>query len=89
MKIIVIILKINLDAAVNKNEGRLGIGIIARDINKCIMAARSTTKRIEVEPDVVEAIAALNVVILIKEMGYRDVTLEGDVCIDHCEGDRF
>jgi hypothetical protein len=34
------------------------------------MAIRSTTKRIDVEPNVAKAIAALNDVILIKEMGY-------------------
>jgi hypothetical protein len=57
--------------------GRLGISIVAPDINGCIMAAKSTTKRIDVEPDVAEAIVTLHAIILIKKMAFRNVILKG------------
>jgi hypothetical protein len=41
------------------------------------MAAKSTTKRIDVEPDVAEAIVTLHAIILIKKMAFRNVILKG------------
>ena len=55
-------LKINWNVAVNKGFRRIGIGIIVRDHDGSILAARSTTKNFLVEPTVVEALAALQAV---------------------------
>lgn len=71
-------IKVNWDAAVNKKHGRRGVGIVTRDSKGFILATRSTTQRIVLEPIVAEALAALHAVILSKEIGFSDIILEGD-----------
>jgi hypothetical protein len=47
-----------LDAAVDEVNGRLGIGIIVRDCNGLVIAARSRTRLGNLEPVAAEALAA-------------------------------
>jgi hypothetical protein len=60
--------KINWDAAVAKQTGRIGLGLIARDCRGKVIMARNITKSILVDPTTVEAIAALHGVLLGQEI---------------------
>ena len=51
--------KITQNVVVDKGLGRIGIGIIVRDHDGCILAACSTTKNYMVEPIIAEALVAL------------------------------
>jgi hypothetical protein len=70
--------KVNWDAAMNKKHGRRDIGFVTRDSKGFILATRSTTQRIVLEPIVVEVVATLHAVIFSKEIGFSDIILEGD-----------
>jgi hypothetical protein len=65
--------KINCDAAVNKNEGWIGIGVIARDYQGCFLGVRSFTQKILIDPHGAEAIVALASVMFSKEVSFFDV----------------
>jgi hypothetical protein len=52
--------KINWDAALDVKSRRMGIGIIARDFKRQVIAARGQTICITLDPVVAEAHAALN-----------------------------
>lgn len=62
----------------DKNYGRIGIGIVVRDYEGVVLAAHSTTKSVVADPVVTEALAALHAVELCKKMGFNDIILEGD-----------
>jgi hypothetical protein len=72
------IIKVNWDAIVDKKNGCIGLGIIAQDIEGFILAARSSTHTICVDPTMVEAWIALQAVIFSKDIGLYDIILEGD-----------
>jgi len=69
------VLKINWDVAVNKKNGCIGIGIIARDCNGFFLSASSFSQKLVVDPKGAEAIVALYVLILCKEVGFFDIIL--------------
>jgi hypothetical protein len=52
--------KVNWDAAVDKKNGHIGLGIVVRDYEGVVLAARSTTKNFLVEPVVAEVLAAFS-----------------------------
>jgi len=62
----------------NKKHGHRDIGFVTRDSKGFILATRSTTQRIVLEPIVVEVVATLHAVIFSKEIGFSDIILEGD-----------
>jgi ribonuclease HI len=70
--------KVNWDAAVDTVNGRLGIGIIVRNHNGLVIAARSRTKMGCLEPVAVEALAAFQAIEFSIELGLQDIILEGD-----------
>jgi ribonuclease HI len=70
--------KINWDAAVNKHEGYIGVGIIARDCMGQFLGARSFCQKIRADAKVAETIAALGAVTFSSEAGFFDVICEGD-----------
>lgn len=70
--------KINWDVIVDKNNGRIGLGIIARDCDGFILAAQSTTKNILIEHVMAKALAAAHAIDFSKELGFNDIILEGD-----------
>jgi len=72
------VFKINWDASLSVEQGRLGIGVIVRDCNGACMGARSVTKQVKVDPKTAEVIAALYAVQFSKEMGFLDAVFEGD-----------
>ena len=64
------IVKINWDAAVNVEQGCIGLGCVARSSTGCFLAARCVVKKISADPTVAEAIAALYATVFGKELGY-------------------
>jgi ribonuclease HI len=68
----------NWDAAADIKQGRVGLGCIARTSTGAVLAARSLTKVIRVDPAMAEALAALYAIVFGLEMGYNRVICEGD-----------
>ena len=59
-------------------NGRMGMGIILRNHNSLVVAARSRIKMGCLEPIAVEELAAFQVIEFSIELGLQDIILEGD-----------
>lgn len=70
--------KLNWDAAVDKFNGHLRIGIVVRDHEKYVHAVRSMTILGHLEPVAAKALAAFNASLFCKELGLYNIILEGD-----------
>lgn len=70
--------KANWDVAFQKDAGRMGVGVIVRDHNGKVRAARSFTKRGVLKPKTGETIASYHAAQLCNFMGLQKVILEGD-----------
>ena len=66
-------IKLNWDARMNTKEGRVGLGLIARDSQGNCLAAWSMSLEIQTEATVAEAMAVANAVIFYKELGYTNI----------------
>jgi hypothetical protein len=62
-------IKVNWNAAIDKNQGCISDGIITRDSNGFVVAVRSSPHFLFVDPVVAEAWATLQVVLFCKEIG--------------------
>lgn len=71
-------LKVNWDAAVDKSNGRIGLGVVIRDHLGQMYASKSQTRHGYLEPVAAEAMAALLASLLCCEMRLQQVMLEGD-----------
>jgi ribonuclease HI len=72
------VIKVNWDTTVNKNEGCVGFGIIARDCEGMFLGAKCMFCPLAVDPTMAEAMATTHAVIFSKEVGFFDVIFEGD-----------
>ncbi|XP_062152012.1 uncharacterized protein LOC133860414 [Alnus glutinosa] len=72
------VIKINFDAAMNKQAGFLGIGIVARDCMGNLLGAKRLTVRLATNSHIAEFMAASHAVIFTREVGFFDVIFEGD-----------
>ncbi|XP_059441925.1 uncharacterized protein LOC132174254 [Corylus avellana] len=70
--------KVNWDAAIDKKNSCVGIGILARDANGQFMAACGLKKKTLRDPTVAEAFATLHTVLFANELGFEHVIFEGD-----------
>jgi ribonuclease HI len=70
--------KVNWDAAVDSVNGRMGIGIVVRDYEGHVIAARSVTIMGNLEPIAAEALAAFQATNFSKDLGLQHIILEGD-----------
>jgi hypothetical protein len=70
--------KVNWDAAIDTVNKRLGIGLIVRNHNGLVIAARSQTKMGCLEPVAVEELAAFQAIEFSIELGLQDIILEED-----------
>jgi ribonuclease HI len=70
--------KINFDAALDAQQGYVGVGIIARDHMGLFLGARSIVYKLKVQTKIAESIAALGAVLFRKEADFCDVIFEGD-----------
>ncbi|XP_042959546.1 uncharacterized protein LOC122294694 [Carya illinoinensis] len=70
--------KINWDAAVRSIEGRIGIGVIIRDHTGQVAGALRAQRSFRERPFDAEAYGLLIAVVFIKEIGIKQVCLEGD-----------
>jgi hypothetical protein len=72
------VIKLNWDAAVNKERQMMGVGIIGRDHNGHICLAFTACRRFLTEPTSAEALAAWKLAEICVRLGFNDVILEGD-----------
>jgi ribonuclease HI len=72
------VIKVNWDAAVNKKDGCVGFGIVARDCDGMFLGAKCIYCPITADHVVAEALAATHAVLFSKEVGFVDVLFEGD-----------
>ena len=72
------LIKVNWDAAVSKKNGRVGIGVIARDSMGKVYAARSLTVGQIFSPVAAEAMAGVHAMLLGKDLNHSGVIIEGD-----------
>jgi len=70
--------KVDWDAAADKKKRRIGLGIVVRDYEGVVLAARSTTKNFLANHVVTEGLVAFHAVELWREIGFFDIILEGD-----------
>jgi hypothetical protein len=70
--------KANWDAAIGKKDGRTGLGVVIRDHQGNLRAARSLTRIGILEPAAAEALAATLALQLSNAMGLMNIWLEGD-----------
>lgn len=71
-------LKVNWDAPLNKKEGCIGLGIIARDSAGNFLVARCLTQKIMTDPHTAEAVATSCALSFRKVVGFFYVVFEGD-----------
>lgn len=67
----------------DKPHRRIGIGILVWDHVRVVLAARSTTRSLLVDPIVAKALVAIHAMVLCREMGFFDIILEGNAL--HCQ----
>jgi ribonuclease HI len=75
------IMKLNWDAAIDRNKKLMGIGIVVRDFTGEVVATQCTTKAYVCNPVVAEAMALWTAVVLLGQLSFMDVILEGD-CLE-------
>jgi ribonuclease HI len=73
--------KINWDVGIDEKKNRLGVGIIIRDAEGKVTAARSLTVQSKPTPVVGEAIGAFYAADFGRDIGVQNVILEGDSLI--------
>jgi ribonuclease HI len=56
----------------------MGIGVVVRDFQGLVHAARSQTRNTHPEPVIAEAMGALKAIEFCRELGLQDIILEGD-----------
>jgi ribonuclease HI len=71
-------IKLNWDAKANAKEGRVGLGLIARDAQGICLVAQSMSLEVLADAAMAETLATANAVIFCKELGYTNVIFEGD-----------
>jgi ribonuclease HI len=71
-------IKVNFDAAINKNTGFIGLGLIARDHKGYLLGAKCLTKSFLTDAHTVELMAASYAVNFCSEVGLFNVIFEGD-----------
>jgi hypothetical protein len=72
------VVKVNWDAALDKDTKMMGVGVIVRDERGDVLATLCTTIPFVTDPTIAEAIAAWKAVELGCELGFQRVILEGD-----------
>jgi hypothetical protein len=72
------VIKLNWDAAVDKEGKKMGVGIIARDYHGAILAVFVASRLFITVPTTAEALAAWKMAELCVKLGFNDVLLEGD-----------
>jgi len=70
--------KINWDASINERDGRIGVGLVARDAFGTVLGPRCVSGYLRTDPLTAEAMAALSAVQFSLEVGFFDVVFEGD-----------
>ncbi|KAL2936256.1 hypothetical protein RDABS01_006694, partial [Bienertia sinuspersici] len=72
------VIKVNFDAAINKDFGRVGLGIISRNSDGQVVFAKARTMCYDWSPELGEARAALEAMKVAKDEGFSKIDVEGD-----------
>ncbi|XP_059436709.1 uncharacterized protein LOC132169743 [Corylus avellana] len=70
--------KVNWDVGFAKSSDIMGLGIIVRDSRSNVLATRSLTRKVLLEPIMGEVLASYYAALLCKELALTYVILEGD-----------
>lgn len=74
----VAVVKVNWNLAIDKHNHKMGVGVIARDVEGLILASMYTTVPFITDPSVVEAVATWKAVVFCIEKGFQRIYLKGD-----------
>lgn len=80
-------IKVTVDAAIFKDRGEFGYGLIARDHKGHVIEARTRLQQGVVWPEVAESMTIKEALSWIKEMNWSQVELETD-CLGCGSGDK-
>ncbi|XP_042944578.1 uncharacterized protein LOC122278455 [Carya illinoinensis] len=70
--------KANWDAAIDKDNSKVGIGVIVRDSDGLVIGSLCSSITLTPNPKIGEAVAALRATMLCAELGLTQIILEGD-----------
>jgi ribonuclease HI len=70
--------KLNWDAAIDKEKKIMGVGVVVRDYSGGVIAMKCLTCSYICEPVVVEAMAVWTASKLVGLLGFKDIILKGD-----------
>ncbi|KAL0011847.1 hypothetical protein SO802_006955 [Lithocarpus litseifolius] len=70
--------KTNFDAAIFKDDGRAGVGVVIRDTNSLVMASLSQNFQLATSMEEMEATATIRAIELSLELGFDNIIFEGD-----------
>lgn len=71
-------IKMNFDGACFKEEGAVGLGVVARNRNGCFLEGHSLMIGANLDVEASEAMGALDALRLVRQLGYSRVIIEGD-----------
>ncbi|XP_042980081.1 uncharacterized protein LOC122310263 [Carya illinoinensis] len=71
------VFKANWDASVDKVQCKVGIGVVIRDWNGCVVATLRSQKDMFLDPLLAESFSVLKAVILCNQLNMQDVIFEG------------
>ncbi|XP_042952197.1 uncharacterized protein LOC122289280 [Carya illinoinensis] len=70
--------KANWDAAVDKENSKIGVGVVVRDLSGLVITSMCSSMSLNPDPLLGEAVAALKASTLCSDIGLNQVMLEGD-----------
>jgi len=73
-------LKVNWDASVNVNAGVIGLGCVIRNEEGLVMGAKCCVCKVQADPLLVEAMAALLALEFCLDMGLAKIVSDGILC---------
>jgi len=65
--------KVNWDASLNRKTDFIGLGCVIRNFEGQVLGVKCSACKVEVDPTLVEAMAALHAILFCKEAGFRNI----------------
>jgi hypothetical protein len=65
--------KVNWDASLNRRTGFIRLGCVIRNSEGQVLGVKCSACKVEVDPTLVEAMAALHAILFCKEAGFRNI----------------
>jgi hypothetical protein len=70
--------RVNWDVAVAKTKQRMGVGVIIRDRQGCVLATMISLRPYITDPIVAKTVATLAVVVFAKDLGLQKIQMKGE-----------